>query len=905
MLRSTYANTALKHDGRLKIARFFCPADKDPFDLVDWDTREASISDGNGRCVFRLRDVEVPAAWSEMASNILAQKYFRHAGVPSETEAIEPRDDLEARMPVWLRPRHARADAIEGGETSARQVITRLAGAWTYWGWRQGHIRTDADARIFFDEMAAMILLQVAAPNSPQWYNTGLFWAYGITGEPDGHHFATEVRDILDGRTVVDNPEAVIAGRNDPRAVVTLPSPNAYERPHPSSCFIQSVDDSLLRDGGIMDLWVREARLFKYGAGTGTNFSGIRSEGEPLSSGGRSAGVMSFLRVGDRAAGALKAGGATRRASKMTLLNVDHPEIEDFIDWKVREEDKVLAMHAGSRLLRRHLNAIMVAALRTDPRHGSDLLDSVERARDSHIPDNAIHTAIQMAHQDLDEWGIPNLDLHWQGEGYETVSGQHANNSVRVSDAFMTAVAADGDWQLTERTSGAVTKTVRARDLWNRICKAAWRSADPGLHFDTTINAWHTCPNSGRINASNSCSEYMFVDDTACNLASVNLMKFLRADRTIDTEALTAASHLWTVALDISVGMAQYASPQLAEQTLGFRTIGLGFANLGSLLMAMGIPYDSDRGRGVAGAIAAIMTGQTYVTSALIARDVGDFPEFRDNREPMLRVIRNHGRAAHGAEDGYEDLPVRPVPLNHRDTDGLGPVAAALWDDALALGIRYGYRNAQASVVAPTGTIGLVMDCDTTGIEPEFALIKYKNLSGGGDLTFTNRTVALALEALGYGEDARRRLLTHLDMRQTLEGAPDLDPAHLAIFDCANRCGDGTRFLTPTAHIRMMAAVQPFISGALSKTINLPETATLADIDAAYEQSWHLSLKAVALYRDRSKLSQPLSPAATDVLDRLGKGMAISDSAGISVTLSAPDTDAARPGGSSARPTLN
>ena len=905
MLRPAHINTAFERDGRLAIARFFCPAGKDPFDLVEWDIREASITDGNGRCVFRLSQVEVPKNWSETASNILAQKYFRRTGVPSETEAIEPRDDMEARMPAWLLPRRPRPGAVEGGETSAKQVVTRLAGAWAYWGWRQGHIDTDADARAFFDEMAAMMLLQVAAPNSPQWYNTGLFWAYGITGTPDGHYFATEVRDILDGRTVVDNPDAVIAGRNDPRSVVALPSPNAYERPQPSSCFIQSVDDSLLRDGGIMDLWVREARLFKYGAGTGTNFSGIRSEGEPLSSGGRSAGVMSFLRVGDRAAGALKAGGATRRASKMTLLNIDHPEIEDFIDWKVREEDKVLAMHAGSRLLRRHLNAIMVAALRTDPRLGSDLLDSVEQARDSHIPDSAIHTAIQMAHQDLNEWAVPNLDLHWQGEGYETVSGQHANNSVRVSDAFMNAVAANRDWHLTERTSGTVTKTVRARDLWNRICKAAWRSADPGLHFDTTINDWHTCPNSGRINASNSCSEYMFVDDTACNLASLNLMKFLKADRTIDTEALTAASHLWTIALDISVGMAQYTSPQLAEQTLRFRTIGLGYANLGALLMAMGIPYDSDRGRGVAGAISAIMTGQSYVTSALMAHTVGDFPDFRDNREPMLRVIRNHGRAAHGAEDGYEELSMRPVPLRHADTDGLGPLAAALWDQAVVLGTRYGYRNAQASVVAPTGTIALVMDCDTTGIEPEFALVKYKNLSGGGDLTFANRTVAVALEALGYAEDVRQRLLAHLEARQTLEGSPDLDPAHLAVFDCANRCGDGDRFLAPSAHIGMMAAVQPFISGALSKTINLPETAALADIDAVYEQSWHLCLKAVALYRDRSKLSQPLSPAATDALARLGKGRPISDQAAISVSLNTPDTDAPYPGGSSNPPTLN
>ncbi len=903
---------------------------------------DSEIRNPDGAPVFHQTAIDVPAAWSQVATDILAQKYFRRAGVPARLQKVE-----ESDVPPWLWRSVADEAALAalpaadryGGETSARQVFHRMAGTWAYWGWKGGYFDSEQDARAFYDEICCMLAAQIAAPNSPQWFNTGLHWAYGIDGPGQGHWYV----DHRDGTAYL--------------------SESAYERPQPHACFIQSVSDDLVNEGGIMDLWVREARLFKYGSGTGSNFSCLRGEGEPLSGGGRSSGLMSFLKIGDRAAGAIKSGGTTRRAAKMVSVDIDHPDVEDFIAWKMLEEQKVAALVAGSRLAKRHLNAVMKACVEAehfgeaafDPKRNAKLRREIVAARRAELPENYIQRVIQFAHQGYRHIEFPAFDIDWDSEAYATVAGQNANNSVRVTDAFLRAVEADRDWALTERTTGKVARAVSAPALWDRIAEAAWHSADPGVQFDTTINDWHTCPESGRINASNPCSEYMFLDDTACNLASLNLIRFRRDDSTVDTEALAHAARLWTVVLEISVMMAQYPSRRIAELSWRYRTLGLGYANLGALLMASGLGYDSPQGRAIAASLAALMTGTAYATSAEMAKLMGAFPGYAANREAMLRVIRNHRRAAQGEGAHYERLAIHPVALDADNCPDPALVAAArqAWERALGLGEQHGFRNAQVSVIAPTGTIGLVMDCDTTGIEPDFALVKFKKLAGGGYFKIINQTVPLALRTLGYDEAATARIVAHavghgslkaapainhdtlatrgfdadaieriekalataFDLRfafsrhtlgdafcrdvlalddaaladpqldllarlgfsksdiaaanlhacgtLSIEGAPDIKPEHLAVFDCANPCGrDGTRCLSTESHIRMMAAAQPFISGAISKTINMPNAATVEDCRKAYEMSWRLGLKANALYRDGSKLSQPLSALA-------------------------------------------
>ncbi|MFQ5959116.1 MAG: vitamin B12-dependent ribonucleotide reductase, partial [Alphaproteobacteria bacterium] len=921
----------------MRIQRRFTSEGKSPYAGVEFRTTTSEIRNPDGSVVFRLEDVEVPAAWSQVACDILAQKYFRKAGIAARLEAVE-----EAEVPSWLW-RHAPdehaledldEDARHGAEHSAKQVFDRLAGTWTYWGWKGGYFDAEADARAFFDEMRYMLCTQAGAPNSPQWFNTGLNWAYGIDGPPQGHFYV----DHESGRLTR--------------------SKSAYEHPQPHACFIQSVDDDLVNDNGIMDLWVREARLFKYGSGTGSNFSKLRAEGESLSGGGRSSGLMSFLKVGDRAAGAIKSGGTTRRAAKMVVVDADHPDIEAFVNWKVTEEQKVAAMVAGSQACARHLNAVMRACHdgegdeRLSPGENPALGRAVRGARTAMIPESLIQRVIQFARQGYTSIAFPTYHTDWDSEAYVTVSGQNSNNSVRLTEGFMRKLLDDGDWELVRRTDGKIQKVLPARELWEQIAYAAWASADPGVQYDTTINDWHTCPESGRINASNPCSEYMFLDDTACNLASLNLQALRRDDGGIDAEALAHAVRLWTIALEVSVVMAQFPSPQIAQRSYDFRTLGLGFANIGGLLMAAGYGYDSGAGRALCGAISALMTGVAYRTSAEMARELGAFPRFAENREAMLRVIYNHHRAAHGARDGYEGLSVPPVPLDAAECPDARLVEAArgAWDEALALGMQHGYRNAQVTVIAPTGTIGLVMDCDTTGIEPDFALVKFKKLAGGGYFKIINRSVPEALSRLGYGEaeidDMVRYAVGHgtlddapgvnhaalrergfnvgtidrleaalksafdikfafnkwtlgeefctrvlgvaperlddpaFDMlaelgfgraeieaanvyccgAMTLEGAPHLKAEHLPVFDCASACGRvGKRFLSTESHIRMMAAAQPFVSGAISKTINMPNAATVEECKDAYQLAWRLGLKAIALYRDGSKLSQPLS----------------------------------------------
>jgi len=917
----------------MKITRKFTSPGSDPFSTVSWTKRSSRISNPDGSVVFEMKDAEVPETWSQLATDIMVSKYFRKAGVPQFDERGTARKDADGR-------------AITGPERSARQVIHRLAGCWRFWGEKHGYFDSAEDGEAFYDEIAYMLVHQMAAPNSPQWFNTGLNFAYGITGPAQGH-FVVEPPDTA------KNGEVMLA-------------PDAYTHPQPHACFIQSVVDDLVNQGGIMDLWVREARLFKYGSGTGTNFSRLRGEGEPLSGGGKSSGLMSWLRIGDRAASAIKSGGTTRRAAKMVCLDMDHPDIATFIDWKVREEIKVQAMVEGLGLLKKSKEEIRKTC------------------------------------EDL------KLDLSYDfnGEAYFTVSGQNSNNSVRIPDEFFAAVDDDADWVTTWRTSGKPSRTFKSRALWDKIAYAAWRCADPGVQFDTTINAWHTCPGSGRINASNPCSEYMFLDNTACNLASLNVLKFYdSSSREFDAEGYEHAIDLWTIVLEISVLMAAFPSREVAELSWKYRTLGLGYANLGAMLMQAGIAYDSEEARAMCACLSAILTGRSYRQSAVMASELGAFPGYAPERENMLRVIRNHRLAAHGeARDSarYEELAIRPVPIDHAligggsvrvaNADELLERATVAWDEALHLGEQHGYRNAQTTVIAPTGTIGLLMDCDTTGVEPDFALVKFKKLAGGGYFKIANESVEPALRALGYadaeitaimeyllgtlrldapmggavfqgggfwakvagistalesgsarskprtfadwlrikglndsdlkrvedslpgvfelsfafapwalGDEAMARLgidaekakadptfsvLRKLGLTdkqidelnrvicgtQTVEGAPHLKLEHLPVFDCASTCGrTGKRFIAAEGHIRMMGAAQPFISGAISKTINLPSSATVDDIKGAYRLSWELGLKANALYRDGCKLSQPLSATTDEAKSEAGR----------------------------------
>ena len=930
----------------MRIERIFTTEGKSPYEDIAFHTTSSELRNPNGSILFAMPEIHVPQEWSQVACDILAQKYFRRSGVPQKLRTV-----TERSVPKWLRRREADVEALEelpeeeryGSENDARCVFDRLAGTWTYWGWKHGFFDDEESAHAFFDEMRFMLATQRAAPNSPQWFNTGLHWAYGIKGLAQGHYYA------------------------DSKTGEVKRSQNAYERPQPHACFIQSVSDDLSNQGGIMDLWVREARLFKYGSGTGTNFSDLRGEGESLSGGGKSSGLMSFLRVGDRAAGAIKSGGTTRRAAKMVVVDIDHPDVEQFIDWKVIEEEKVAAMVTGSRTIRRRLDAIVKACKEYspakddepeaafDPARNLVLRRAIRKARQSEVSETLILRAVELLRRGYNEREFRVYDTDWDSEAYGTVSGQNSNNSIRVTDAFLKAVEKDKNWDLVNRTDKRVYKTVPARELWHKIGEAAWRCADPGLQYHDTVNDWNTCSKSGKIRASNPCSEYMFLDDTACNLASINLIKYMRTPEKgggFDVDAFEHTTRLWSITLEISVLMAQFPSRVIAERSYAFRTLGLGHANIGGLLMSSGIAYDCEQARAICGAVTALMTGIVYATSAEMAETLGSFREYGKNSKAMLRVMRNHRRAAYGEKSGYEGVAMTPVALDGDNCpwDDLVERARLAWDNAIELGEQHGYRNAQASVIAPTGTIGLLMDCDTTGIEPDFALVKFKKLAGGGYFKIINHAIPAALKTLGYAPESieviehyvvghgtlvgapdinpeslkakgfdegalaatERRLADAFDIRlafnkwtlgekfcqetlglsrenledpnfdmldalgfskveieranlyvcgaMTVEGAPGLKEEHLAIFDCASPCGRiGQRYLSVESHIKMMAAAQPFISGAISKTINLPHTASVDECNDAYLLSWRLGLKANSLYRDGSKLSQPLS----------------------------------------------
>ena len=895
-----------------------------------------------------MENVEVPEFWSQTATDILAQKYFRKTDVPKFTKKKH-----EENVPLWLQesePDYEKlktlpAESHYGGETSARQVFSRIAGCWTYWGWKAGYFESEDDAKIFNHEIEYMLASQMAAPNSPQWFNTGLKWAYGITKKPQGHHYV------------------------DPATGTLKTSSDAYTRPQVHACFIQSLKDDLVNEGGIMDLWTREARLFKYGSGTGTNFSKIRGGGEPLSGGGRSSGLMSFLKIGDTAAGSIKSGGTTRRAAKMVILNADHPDIMDFVNWKRIEEQKVAALVSGSRINNFHLKRIMQAWY-TDKTSGINENDkkslvrkTVAEAKKSFVPPALIARVLHLCRMGRKDTDIPVYDTDWQSQAYTTVAGQNSNNSVRVTTAFMEAVKNNSDWNLYDRVELEKAKnenrpatpanTIKARALWEDIGFSAWSSADPGLQFHDTINDWHTCPAGGPINASNPCGEYMFLDDSACNLASLNLLKFYDfTKREFMTESFRHAVNLWTIVLEISVYMAQFPGAKIAELSYEYRTLGLGFANLGSLLMAMAVPYDSPKALAISGALSAMLTMGAYKTSALMAQKIAPFKKYSENKNTMLRVLENHRKALHNsARNEYTDLHIPPMGVNSSHCpENILSNAISDAADALEYGHTYGFRNAQVTAIAPTGTIGLVMDCDTTGIEPEYSLIKFKKLSGGGYFKIVNNSFVYALEHLNYTEqqiqsiisyvkghgslidspeinkkslkesgftdDMLKRiekaladvldikmifnkyyigddycknelhideailnqnnfnLLSHLGFseqqiktanyhicgHQTIEGAPHLKETHYPIFDCAGKCGpDGRRFIAADGHIRMMAAVQPFISGAISKTINLPHSAGIEDVLDCYTKAWQYGLKGITVYRDGSKLSQPLA----------------------------------------------
>jgi ribonucleoside-diphosphate reductase alpha chain len=897
----------------LAIPRYFTKEGTSPFDMFTYTKRSSIIKNPDGSLVFQMEDVEVPNFWTQVATDILAQKYFRKAGVPLRNGHNEPLMDENGKQ-------------ITGSETSIKQVAHRIAGCWRLWGEKFGYFASPQDADIFYEEMVYMIINQTAAPNSPQWFTTGLNFAYGLTGPAQGHSYV------------------------DPTTKKLEYSSDAYTRSQPHACFIQSVNDDLVTDGGIFSLLVREARIFKYGSGTGSNFSNLRGKGEKLSGGGTSSGLMSFLKIFDTAAGSIKSGGTTRRAAKMVSLDIDHPEVQNFIWWKVREEEKVAGLVAGSKHLKTHLSKLIeLSKNKENPLENKEVQKILQRAAKDNIPINYLVRALDLAKQGH-TLPLQEFDTHYESEAYLTVSGQNSNNSLRITNIFFEALANGKEWELKARTDGSVMKTVPAEQLWDEIGYCAWASADPGVQYDTTINEWHTCPEDGRINGSNPCSEYMFLDDTACNLASINLVKLYDLEKGFDIPGYRHTIRLWTIALEISVLMAQFPSDPIAIKSYQFRTLGLGYANIGTVLMLQGIPYDTNKARAIAGATAAIMTGDSYATSAEMAKTLGPFEHYEKNKQHMLKVIRNHRRAAYNKPiEEYEGLTIKPKAINEELCPSeLLQAAQDSWDKALQLGEQHGYRNAQTTVIAPTGTIGLVMDCDTTGVEPDYALVKFKKLAGGGFFKIVNQSVPRALHKFGYPEEHIKEIIAHcighgtlegspfinkeslrakgfsekqletvendlknaMDIKfalnswtlgeefynkimegkdgeflellgftkeqiesaneyicgtMTLEGAPYLKEEHLPVFDCANKCGKkGKRYIHPYGHLKMVAAVQSFISGAISKTINMPREWTVEQIKKAYYDSWNMMCKAVALYRDGSKLSQPLNTTLED-----------------------------------------
>lgn len=738
--------------------RYYTQGDKSVYDMFEYEKKTAQIANSKGEVIFEQKDVEVPKGWSDTATKIVASKYFKRQNVGKEY-----------------------GGSNDESEQSAKRLVHRVAHTIRNFGEERKYFVSEKEAEVFEDELTHILLSQKASFNSPVWFNLGLFHDYKIVENGGGYYWDKETGTIKQ-------------------------SSDAFSHPQVSACFINSVGDYMFGDHGpedhsIFNLVEAEAKLFKYGSGNGTNFSPVRGKGERLSGGGESSGLLSFLGILDSGADAVKSGGKTRRAAKMVILNADHPDVEEFINWKVDAERKARALAAVG--------------------------------------------------YDTDMDGL-----------YRDLSGQNSNNSIRVTDEFMQAVEKDGDWNLTERTTGKVRKTMKARELMEFIAKAAWASGDPGMQYDTTINNWHTSSNSARINASNPCSEYMYIDDSACNLASLNLLKFRREDGSFDVESFKHAVRVMITAQEIEVDLAGYPTQSIAENSHAFRPLGLGYANLGAFLMSNGMPYDSDEARAVAGAITSVMTSEAYKQSAKIASRVGPFSKFEENREPFIKVMKRH-------QESNDKIPKIKTGIN---LDELILEGEKSWKDVISLTEKYGSRNGQVTVLAPTGTIGFMMDCDTTGIEPETALVKYKSMVGGGLMKLVNQTVPMALVQLGYEPDKIKEILGYINKNDTIEGAPALRKEHLAVFDSALRPANGKREISPMGHVKMMAAAQPFLSGAISKTVNMPADWTAKNIFNIYMEAWKQGLKAIAIYRDGAKLSQPLSVGESKLESTLKRG---------------------------------
>lgn len=919
--------------------RYYTEAGRDPYDGIEWVERTGEIRNADGS-ILRSCAITVPAGWDQISIDMLADKYIRRAGVPSRVSFV-----AEEYIPMFLWRAIPAPDEGEpvtfGAETDARQVFRRLAGCWTYHGWKQGYFgpvwetewtkvidedeetelmrpgrvackSTEAIAQAFYDEILYMLAHRAAAPNSPQWFNTGLHWAYGIEGQESG-----QWRVIKGTKPLMDDEE--FAGAvGEP-----IPCKDSYTYPQTSACFINSVKDTLLGDLGIMSMWERESRIFKFGGGSGGDYSALRAEGEPLSGGGFSSGLMSWLRTGDVNAGSIKSGGTTRRAARMVIVSCDHPDVETFVDWKEREEQKVAMLITGYTVMQRHLELI-VAAFRTNKGKDDAWKKACRVARKAGVPDQWLKKIVLSLQQGI-EPDLVEMTNDWQGDAYRTVSGQNANNSIRISDQFMRAVEYDEEYRLVWRTDPLQGRTIPARSLFERITRAAWSSGDPGLWFEDAVNDWNTCLNDGRIKACNPCAEYNFLDNTPCNLASLNLVFFYdAAQQEFDVRGYKHAVTIWQTILDITIDMSSYPDKEIALGSHRYRTTGLGYANLGSLLMRMGIAYDSVQGRAWCGALTALMHFKALETSAELAQDLGTFPRYEDNKEHVQRVVQNHCAAAL-SDVFFKDLQHLPgwMLVDHlcEIPNYLVKHVEEAGDLALAAVRNHGLRNAQLTLLAPTGTIGLLMGVDTTGCEPDFQLVKWKKLAGGGFIKIVNQGLPAALrhlgynpaqideverytlgtgkaldaphnfamrlaqfceipegkddfantmdcrlilgpkavQALGYTDAEWRDINRHVCGAMTVEGAPHVLESHYPVFCCAQKCGEGTQFLPASAHLLMMAAAQPFLSGAISKTVNLPESATKQQVHELMMDAWALRLKDVAIYRDKSKMSQVLS----------------------------------------------
>lgn len=753
--------------------------------------------------------VWAPRPWSQNAVDIVSLKYLRKTNVPNDT----------------------------GVENDFRELFLRMAKCWSFWGKKQGLLTSSSQAKIFEEEILFMLVHQMAAPNSPQWFNTGVYHHYKMKGPPQGHWYFDEKTDQA------------------------RPSKSAYERPQPHACFIQDVSDDLVGEKGIMELWTKEARLFKYGSGTGTNFSRLRSKGEPLSSGGRSGGVLSFLKVGDRAAGAVKSGGTTRRAAKMVILDLDHPDIEEFIDWKKNEEKKVAAMVVGSAqlaLIEKKAEQILADSSPKGPSE-EELASLDHEMQRRGLPSGQREEVLSFMRLKK-VWSAPVLDEDWQGEAYQSVSGQNSNNSVRVPHSFMQKLSQGGRWSYIRRVDGKVVRRVDPKDLWKRLCEATWASADPGIQFSDTINEWHTCPKEGQIRASNPCSEYLFLDDTACNLASLNVLSFHEPQTDeFDFEGFQHATKLWAMVLEVSVGMAQYPTREIAERSYRYRTLGLGLSNMAAFFMSKGLAYDSDHARSWAQLLCSFLSARAWLTSVEMAEHLGPCQAWKKNKNDVLRVLKNHLQVAKGHKKGFVGLTIKPrIECRFEDNKKAFEAVEFLWQNVWECAQKTGVRNMQTTLLAPTGTISLVMDCDTTGIEPDYSFQKTKSLAGGGEMGLVNQSVYRALKALGHKGRKAMAVVHHAQTTGSFEGAPGLNPEHYSIFDCAQKDSRG-RKLRPLAHILMVGAVQPFLSGAVSKTVNIPADSSLEDISEIYQAAYRSMLKAVAIFREGSKLSWPLA----------------------------------------------